>query len=169
VGLIGGAAFPNRGFALRSTAYEEGQYAWPNVPNGRLYLCVQDGTTGPLEPQWPDADGGTVADGTVVWEEQTKNMLAGEIPEPAGGDYERQPWPCTAAAVAATGSTVSNAARMEFPLAAGDWGPIWGVAFYEGHGPSGSALAFFPLATPKVVGESDQIAFPAGAIQSTHF
>ena len=35
------------------------------IYNGYVYTCIQEGTTGPTEPQWTK---GTVEDGTVIWQ-----------------------------------------------------------------------------------------------------
>lgn len=51
------------------------------VSNGHLYRCIQAGTTGLNQPTWPTNENGTVADGTVTWEEYTP-VLANRIPAP---------------------------------------------------------------------------------------
>jgi len=163
VALIGGEDFPAQGVAQRSTAYQVGDYAWPKVLNGRLYRCTTAGTTGAAEPTWPTGDGGTVTDGTVVWTEQTLAMDNGDIPEPDATGYARQAIQCTTANMTLTGTSVSNAQRIEFPLAEEDWGPVWGIALFDA-ATGGNAWAFFPMGAPKVVGESDRIDFAAGTI-----
>lgn len=36
-------------------------------PNGFEYECTTAGQTGSREPSWPETEGGTVTDGSVVW------------------------------------------------------------------------------------------------------
>jgi type II secretory pathway pseudopilin PulG len=50
-----------------STAYNVGDEVRPNVPNGHIYRCTQEGTSGASEPDWPIGD--TVTDGSVTWQE----------------------------------------------------------------------------------------------------
>jgi hypothetical protein len=52
-----------------TTAYAVGDIRKPTVDNGHRYRCTVAGTSAGSEPTWPTADGGTVADGTVTWEE----------------------------------------------------------------------------------------------------
>jgi hypothetical protein len=51
------------------------------VGNGHLYICVDAGTTGNVQPTWPLTEGGMVMDGTVLWKEQTP-VLANRLPNP---------------------------------------------------------------------------------------
>ena len=184
VGLIGGSLFPNQGFAMRSTAYTVGQYAWPATPNGRLYKCTTAGTTGASEPSWPTAatavDGQTITDGGVVWTDQIPAMEAGTVPEPSGNNYARQSWTCSLAAVMGTnlaasasassgaGGTVANLNAIQFPVATpGAWGPIWGLAFWDASS-AGNLCHIYNLTVPKVVGINDQMTFAAGTANTTY-
>ena len=54
------------------------------VGNGHLYICVDAGTTGNVQPTWPLTEGGMVIDGTVLWKEQTP-VMANRIPSPVAG------------------------------------------------------------------------------------
>lgn len=49
--------------------------------NGHLYRCIQAGTLGANQPVWPTTDGGTVNDGTAIWQEHTP-VLANRLPAP---------------------------------------------------------------------------------------
>jgi hypothetical protein len=174
LGLVGGAQFPNMGAMLRSTAYQAGQYAWPHSPNGRLYKCTTAGTTGPNEPSWLNVEGAAVTDGTVTWEEQSLALANGDIPEPEGNGYERQPWLCSLSTVmggnlstsggASSGArgVVANLAQIQFPMAQpNEWGPIWGIALFDADD-GGELLFTSPCVIPKVVGANDQLAFAGG-------
>jgi hypothetical protein len=173
VGLIGGPALPNLGAALRSADYAAGDCAWPAAPNGRLYRAATGGTTGADEPDWPDADGGTVEDGTVVWAEQTPALAAGDVPEPSGGAYARRPWACSLAKVMGCGlsdsasassggsGVISNLDAVVFPVATAAWGPVWGMCVFD-EAEGGNPLHFAALDAPRAVGAGDQLAFAAG-------
>lgn len=62
---INTALFPP--VAQRATAYTLGQYRAPAEQNGLLHKCTTAGTTDASEPTWASVEGGTTADGTVVW------------------------------------------------------------------------------------------------------
>jgi len=52
--------------------------------NGHLYIATQAGTTAALyanQPVWPLTEGGTIADGGVIWKEQTP-VMANRLPVP---------------------------------------------------------------------------------------
>lgn len=53
-----------------STIYTISLYRVPTVYNGHQYLVTTAGTSGTVEPTWPTTSGGTVTDGSVVWEER---------------------------------------------------------------------------------------------------
>jgi hypothetical protein len=136
--------------------------------------------TGSGEPNWLNADGGTVTDGGVVWEEQSLALANGFVPEPESNGYERQPWLCSLSTVMggnlsnsggpSSGPTgvVANLAQIQFPMAQPDeWGPIWGIAFYDAD-EDGNLLSFSPCVIPKVVGANDQLAFAGGNPNATY-
>ncbi len=51
------------------TSYAAGDIIQATIPTGHLYLCIQDGTSGETEPDWPMPDGAEVSDGSVTWME----------------------------------------------------------------------------------------------------
>jgi hypothetical protein len=65
-----------------------GEYCTPaaTAGNGHLYRCIQAGTTGNAEPVWPLIAGGTVNDGSVIWQESTPVVTA-----VAGGNVDLNP------------------------------------------------------------------------------
>jgi len=61
-----------------------------SVGNGHTYRCIQAGTTGANQPNWPLTENATVDDGSVIWEEYTM-VLANRIPQPAPPALTRNP------------------------------------------------------------------------------
>ena len=57
-----------------SGAYEVNDHVRPNPATGRYFVCVVAGTSGAVQPTWPDLSGlprtaNRVIDGGVVWED----------------------------------------------------------------------------------------------------
>jgi hypothetical protein len=52
-----------------TTTIAVGDLKLPTVGNDHYYRCTTAGDTDAAEPTWPTTVGGTVPDGTVVWEE----------------------------------------------------------------------------------------------------
>ncbi len=65
---------------VASTALISGSIIVPTVANGFLYIAVQSGTTGTIQPTFPTSVGATVADGTIIW----KNGGSTATPAPRG-------------------------------------------------------------------------------------
>ena len=59
----------------QSTAYAVGDVIKPESAFGRVYTCTQAGTSDTAEPDWPDEDGGTVADNNATWTESSAAFL----------------------------------------------------------------------------------------------
>lgn len=60
-----------------NTAYMVGEVITPNtgtIGNGHTYRCTTAGVSGASQPNFPVSEGGTVADGSVVWAETTTVM-----------------------------------------------------------------------------------------------
>lgn len=139
VGLIVASA----GQSPRSTAVTLGQYTVPAALNGRLYKCTTAGATGAGEPAWPTAAGGTVADGTAVWTEQTTALYAGTIPEGTATGYARVAlasslanWSGTQGAgsvVASSGSSgqISNNVAIAFAQVTTALGLVVGLCYWD--------------------------------------
>lgn len=53
----------------------------PTIPNGFLYVCVDPGRSGAVEPTWANKASETTEDGTVVWEAVPYDLLlrVGEV------------------------------------------------------------------------------------------
>lgn len=64
--------------ATARTATAAGTYFKPTVSSdtdrSAIFECVTAGTAAATEPTWPDAVGGQVTDGTVVWERVDKSL-----------------------------------------------------------------------------------------------
>jgi prepilin-type N-terminal cleavage/methylation domain-containing protein len=52
-----------------STAYTRGMRVLPPSASGKHFLCTTSGTSGTVEPTWPQTAGSTLTDGTVRWQE----------------------------------------------------------------------------------------------------
>ncbi len=75
---------------LAFTAYLANEYVQPTIGggNGHLYQCLQAGNTAGTEPQWPLGEGATVADGSVIWKENTP-VLVNRLPAPNSPEITR--------------------------------------------------------------------------------
>jgi len=62
-----------------TTAYVVGDIVVPTVDNGHRYRCTVSGDSDSVEPTWPTADGGTVVDDEVTWEEYGGALADNEI------------------------------------------------------------------------------------------
>lgn len=51
----------------RHRTYGRNSLVKPGIGNGRFYEAQNAGTSGPIEPQWPDRPGAVVLDGTIRW------------------------------------------------------------------------------------------------------
>lgn len=56
-------------------AYALGDIRRPTVANGRIYRCVQAGTSGSTQPTWPTGTGERVTDGGVIWQEAGRGYI----------------------------------------------------------------------------------------------
>ena len=167
-----------RGYSnsIRSTVVSLGDTVIPATPNGRIYKCTTGGTTGSGEPTWPVTAGGTVADGTAVWTEQTIDLEAGTFTEPSGGSYARPAVACslanwsgtqgagTTTASTGTGGTTGNNNPIAYPAPTAPWGVIFGFYLMDAL-TGGNSLEYAPLAIPKTVNGGDPApSFAAGAM-----
>lgn len=68
---------------LPATQVLVGEVSCPTKPggNGHTYRCIAGGTTGNIEPGWPQTENGLVVDGSVTWEEYTA-VMANCVPAP---------------------------------------------------------------------------------------
>jgi hypothetical protein len=180
IGLI----VATRGFSsnIRSTAVSVGDTVAPTTPNGRLYQCTTSGTCGSTEPTWGTVAGGTTADGTAVWTEQSVAMEAGTFKECTGTGYARVAitsslanWAGTQGAgttVASTGTgaaggTTSNNAAITFGSPTSQWGLVFGY-FIADASTAGNAWTFAALTAPKQVNNGDPAPlFPIASLSFT--
>ena len=65
-----------------NTAHSQGKYVYGVAVStpGLVFICITYGTTGATEPTWP-ALGGTVTDGTVVWEAVSPGTVSVVLPD----------------------------------------------------------------------------------------
>jgi len=161
-----------RGYSsnVRSAVVALGDTVIPTTPNGRLYKCTTGGTCGASEPTWGTTNGGTTADGTAVWTEQTTALDAGTFTEVANaGAYTRPTlnpsvtnWAATNGATtttnpsSGTSATTSNNGAITYGSPSANWGLIYGIYQVDSatYG-SGNPLVWNPLATPKQVNNGD--------------
>lgn len=162
IGLI----LANKGYWAASTVYALNDYVLPVTPNARLYKCTTAGTSGASQPTWPITDGGTVADGTVTWTEQTTALDGGTIPEVTGGAYARvqlDPADANWTAPASGDATSKNASAITFPAPTANWSVIYGFAEYD-KATAGNSSVRAALSTPKTINSGD--AAPSFAINA---
>lgn len=63
--LVRGAVFGTVATWQANTPYALNAFVQPTVPNGYVYRCTAEGTSGATEPLWPTT--GSVTDNTVTW------------------------------------------------------------------------------------------------------
>jgi hypothetical protein len=111
-----------------NTTYTVGTRIWPTTPNGHTYVCTTGGKSGASAPTWTRTIGGTVTDGTAVWQETantpawqgSKAFVKGDKIRPtAGGTYfvcttagttgssEPASWPAAGSGTSKTDGTVT--------------------------------------------------------------
>lgn len=159
-----------RGLWAASTAYALNDYAVPVTHNGRVYKVTTAGTSGATEPTWPTTAGGTVADGTVVWTEQTTAMEGGTLPpEPAVGAYARALYNPSDAnwadPVSGDGHT-QNLAAISFTTPTADWGTV-GVYASNDALTGGTVRLVTVLNAPKLIQNGSPVSFPIGEMDFT--
>jgi len=86
----------------------------------------------------------------------------GGIEVASGGGYARQ-----SVALSRSGSTVSNSALVEFPVATGDNGTVVAVGLFDAE-TSGNLCGYHTLASSKTYNTGDQIRLQIGALTITH-
>lgn len=59
-----------------NTSYIIGDIVRPGTPNGFVYECIADGTSGGTEPPWGTTQDGEFTDGTVQWKTHENYCLA---------------------------------------------------------------------------------------------
>lgn len=159
-----------KGLWTASTAISLNEYVVPVTHNGRVYKCTTAGTTAGTEPTWPTTAGGTVADGTVVWTEQTTAMEGGTLPpEPAVGAYGRALYNPSDAnwadPVSGDGHT-QNLAAISFTTPTADWGTV-GVYASNDALTGGTPRLATVLNAPKLIQNGSPVSFPIGEMDFT--
>jgi hypothetical protein len=178
--LYYGLFVANAGYALVSTAYTTTQFVLPATPNGHIYKCTTAGTSGGTAPTWPTTPGSTVADGTVVWTEQTTAMLAGTFTEATYTGYARvsqasslanwagtQSAGSTAASSGTSGVTSNNNVITFGAPTSAQTGVVAGVILADAS-TAGDIIAWSMLTNPKTINNGDAAPnFPAAAFTFT--
>jgi hypothetical protein len=164
-----------RGTWAATTAYAANDTAIPSTWAQRYYRqTVATCTSGASEPTWPTTAGGTVADGTCSWTEQTIQLEAGTFTEVANaGAYARATlnpgdanWAAlTAGAGTGTGQT-SNAVAITYTTPSANWaGTVVGFMVMDSatYG-AGNPWFYAMLTLPQVVNQSNAVSFPIGSL-----
>ncbi|HJW80813.1 MAG TPA: hypothetical protein VJ396_01105 [Acidiferrobacterales bacterium] len=158
----------NKGKWATGIVYSVNDYVVPVASNGRLYKCTTGGTSGASEPTWGTTEGGTTADGTAVWTEQTLAIEAGTPPEVGSGiGYARinlAPADANWSAPAGGNGATDNLAAIQFGTPTGDWD--WIVGFFTADAVSAGNIKLYGImATPKrVVAGADAPKFDIGTL-----
>ena len=149
-----------------------GDYVVPTTPNGRLYRVEtgDNGTSGGSEPTFGTTDGGTTADNTVTWTEQSLQIELGTWPEVANaGAYARQTNnPLDANWTDGANGLTDNAANIEYPQASANWGQVVGfmIADSATYG-AGNDLVWGILDAYKTINTNDIFRFNTGDLNVT--
>lgn len=86
----------------------------------------------------------------------TSNPTANDTgTEVSGGGYARQPITFSAPALEGGKQTIKNDAKVEFPVAEGDWGTITHVGIRDAAA-GGNLIAFAALASPRTIQAGDR-------------
>ena len=86
----------------------------------------------------------------------TSNPTANDTgTEVSGGGYARQPITFSAPALEDGKQTIKNSAKVEFPVAEGDWGTITHVGIRDAD-TGGNLIAFAALASPRTIQTGDR-------------
>jgi len=86
----------------------------------------------------------------------TSNPTANDTgTEVSGGGYERQQITFSAPSVEDGKQTIKNDAKVEFPVAEGDWGTITHVGIRDAD-TGGNLIAFAALASPRTIQTGDR-------------
>ena len=86
----------------------------------------------------------------------TSNPTANDTgTEVSGGGYARQPITFSAPALEGGKQTIKNDAKVEFPVAEGDWGTITHVGIRDAAA-GGNLIAFAALASPRTIQTGDR-------------
>ncbi|WP_290890626.1 hypothetical protein [Arenimonas sp.] len=163
-----------RGTWTASTAYASNDTAIPTSWAQRYYRqTVASCTSGGSEPTWPTTAGGTVADGTCSWTEQTVQLEAGTFTEVANsGGYARATlnpldanWTAPSAGAGAGTGQTGNASAINYTPSANWTGTVVGFVLIDNATiGSGNAWFYAMLTLPKVVNNGDAVSFGIGAL-----
>jgi len=127
-------------------------FTTPGSGTNRIFVVSTAGTTGSTEPAWSSvAAGGTVVDGSVIWQDVASTTspfwfsTTATFNEVSGNGYARVSYANNTTNFPAPGganpTSGTNANIISFPTATGSWGTIAAITIHDA-ATGGNVIAF---------------------------